>query len=292
MTNIVYPLIKSDWEEIKYSLRSLALYFKDSEYKVYILGDYKPEWLVNAEYIFMERKPLRHADTGQKLKWCSENLKDFIWVNDDLYFLKPVTSDYIKQIKAASVFAPNVHKGSNEWTEMMYRTYAALQERYPNRTLYNFITHAPRYFDSQKLAKAGGLFPDIWTGFLSAVTVYCNLSWKTPPSLINDIAYAVDGVIKNTHYYLNHNDATLSERVKRYIYTRFDTICKFESGFEIDDYTPMTDEIKENECIIQYLGRTPNYSIYGYKFKNKTAIMPKKLAQKLVSENPKTFIIG
>lgn len=93
--DVVFPLkIKSQYEELRYSLRSLA---NVPHGRVFVAGA-KPEWLTNAIHIPVSPKgPQESRFQNAERNWmaaCShpDLADDFIAMNDDFFILKPVKS--------------------------------------------------------------------------------------------------------------------------------------------------------------------------------------------------------
>lgn len=88
---IMYPLANQfDYEELRYSLRSIEKFIDYDE--VIIVGDYIPEWLINVTQIHVSDIPnKKQLSIKKKILAALEYTKEFLFMNDDMYFLKPVT---------------------------------------------------------------------------------------------------------------------------------------------------------------------------------------------------------
>lgn len=81
-----------DNEELRYSLRSVARNYPTSE--VWIVG-YKPRWVTGVRFIRGNRftsKPINVYDNVRIISTHPEIPDEFLMMNDDFYFLKPVTA--------------------------------------------------------------------------------------------------------------------------------------------------------------------------------------------------------
>lgn len=88
---IMYPLANQfDYEELRYSLRSIEKFIDYDE--VIIVGDYMPDWLINVTWIDVADIPnKKQLSIKKKILAALEYTKEFLFMNDDMYFLQPVT---------------------------------------------------------------------------------------------------------------------------------------------------------------------------------------------------------
>jgi len=85
---VAYPLKKqSDYTELKYSLRSIALYLQPKE--VIIIGEKLPDWINNVTWI---KLPDVVSQANLSVRWKTiaalEYSKEIIHMNDDIYLLR------------------------------------------------------------------------------------------------------------------------------------------------------------------------------------------------------------
>ena len=87
---IMYPLANQfDYEQLRYSLRSIEKFIDYDE--VIIVGDYMPEWLINVTWIDVADIPnKKQLSIKKKILAALEYTKEFLFMNDDMYFLQPV----------------------------------------------------------------------------------------------------------------------------------------------------------------------------------------------------------
>lgn len=284
MIHIVYPLIDSGWDEIKYSLRSLEKHFKE-DFDVTVIGDYEPAWMTNVSYIKTPRYSMPNADTGSKLRLCTLIFDSFIWMNDDIYLAKDTTLAEMKETYAKEIYSDKSHSGANAWVKIATESYKAISEVYPGKPLFNYVTHTPIYFESDKLIQVNDTLP-IFNGSLDAVICYLNVIGPARPKKLKDrYSFSVPFVAPTADYrYLNHAENALSGQAKEYLQTRYYTHSKFEKK-----------ELAEKadfKVRVAYKGAKQGY-IYGmYDFSSGYACMPVDQAKKLVSAFPRTFAIG
>lgn len=234
MITFVYPLIKSKWnEEIKYSLRSLNKYFKDS-FEIYIIG-YKPEYInnKNIKHIpFFDSKEMSVAsNSSAKLKIAREILnKPFIWIYDDVYLLK---DSYLNDLKKRTIIE-NLDKVKNKgdnttWKKKLWNTYDALKSK--KYSGYNFATHLPIYLEPKKIDRIFDEFKILEGEHLFSVA-YPNVFLEQPVEFCSEkIGFYSDKnelTWTNDKRFLNHDDKGLTDKLKEKIKNLFPSKSRFE----------------------------------------------------------------
>lgn len=137
-------------DEIRFSVRSVEKFY-GGRAKCTIVGD-KPPWF-NGHYIPQKRVPTRtesrsYRDMLTKV-WTMathpEIDEDFVWMMDDIYFLKPFTLEEL-QVPRAEKWRPSDY---NKWQRLKTASMNALTETgYPN---HDYATHMPHYAEKSKL---------------------------------------------------------------------------------------------------------------------------------------------
>lgn len=286
MINIVYPFIRSDWEELRYSLRSVEQFFQE-DFKIHIIGDYQPSWIDNINYIETVRFANPYEDTGNKLKICTELFEDFIWMSDDMFFLKPVTLKDVEQQKI-------VPKNPSFWPLHVQTTVKLLEAMDLGHEVYDYGTHTPRYYKSENLkhiAKSWRIF----TGDVNPEFMYYNLFGEQHPSFVDDRLYINSQervIVKPEYKFLNIGTNGLTEAVKDYLVYRFDIQSKFEKSLSVDKRSiPQTKLIEQalKGVLIKYIGRKKDFKFDAYDFSNGPVKVCPEYAQKMVTEYPRTF---
>jgi len=98
--SIVYPNVNqyTQWVELKYSLRSLEKYLIGVDYDVIIVGDFPDKLDLDKKKItFIECKcsgQTSRLDQAVKRVAVDNDLRvneEYFWMNDDIYFIRPVT---------------------------------------------------------------------------------------------------------------------------------------------------------------------------------------------------------
>lgn len=292
MINVVYPFIKSKWDEIRYSLRSLEEHF-EGEIKPFLISNYMPEWMHNINHIKSERYANPYLDTAAKLELCINELDDFIWMNDDTFLLKSTSLADIKTPRALSTF-PN-YRAPTPWMARIQKALAQLEKKFPQQKFYNYGTHAPYYYESKKLKKLARTFP-IFTGDTSIELLYFNTFTDCEPSFLEEVLrITTDQVyrVKETHRYINCNDRGLTDNLKNYLQKRFSKPSKYEIP-GVEDTTefiqPAYEEI--DMVVIKYKGKKKNFSYGEFDFSSGQAFVPSYYADHLLAEYPRTFAKG
>lgn len=285
MIDIVYPYIEAEWEELRYSLRSLDMYFKE-DYKVHVVGDYCPEWITNVNYVYMPKQDKREADVGQKYKWMCENFDNFVLMNDDFFLLKPTTLKDVRKVRYKGV---QVLKEMPEtpWEHMIQASVLALGVE----PVYNFVTHTPRYFESKKLVDLDKKY-HIFDGETLGVLVYFNefISRKVKRSLSSKIDWLSLGNISNTrpvseHQFFNCNEAALDDSLKAYIKARFPTPGRFEKESKVVS-------IPAHSSLLLYTGKKKTFHWDDIEFKHGIANTTPERAKYLANKHPEIFQLG
>ena len=94
--NIVYPNVAhlAQWEELRYSIRSVQKNLRDVKYRIFIVGDL-PKWASN-EIIHIPCEYSRKTPRidilhkHEAVRNCEMIGEEYIWMNDDIYFINPV----------------------------------------------------------------------------------------------------------------------------------------------------------------------------------------------------------
>lgn len=173
--DIIYVLKKDNHDnfELRYSLRSLTNIKGVKINNVYIIW-YKPDWIKN----------IIHIPYNDDVKWFNVNHKfnnvrnkyrliienneisdDFLFMNDDFYFLKPQEIEYYKMW----LLYNQLEYLKRIWSKNEYfNTINHLFELFPWKD--SFETHTPILYNKQKLKKLLEKYEEI-KGFR---TTYCN----------------------------------------------------------------------------------------------------------------------
>ena len=137
-------------DEIRWSVRSVEQNYQGKS-KITIIGD-KPPWY-SGHYIPQARvgkhttnRPFRDMLTKVwTMATHSEVDREFVWMMDDVYLIKPVTVDELATPRAVKWFESE----SNSWQKRKRNTMTALLAA--GRTVHDYATHLPHVAEKDKL---------------------------------------------------------------------------------------------------------------------------------------------
>jgi hypothetical protein len=145
-------------EELRYSMRSIETFLKDTEVSFTLIGSI-PVWYAG-HHIPIERytghNPLRYFDTLKKLKrlvadpYVPEN---FFWMMDDVYLIKPTTVEEL-QIPRHD---PNEYEINTEWRAIKKKTQEHL--RSAGVPCLDYATHLPHFVNKTNLRHLFSIYP-------------------------------------------------------------------------------------------------------------------------------------
>lgn len=233
MIDIVYPLKRSKWgKEILYSLRSLDMYFK-TPFRLHVCGDYMPEWLRNTYFHRFEcdSNASTEQNIGPVLKYACESFNEFIWMSDDMYFLKETHIEDLRPYAHIGNLSKYLKRGHSRWQNLLWDTYDMLAESGIS-PVWNYSTHMPIHYNSDDLFACSSDFP-IFSGQALHETVYHNIFNVGSPEKLTDKAgfynkrFPVD-LECGKYRVLNHDDNGLTDSLKNKIQALFSKKSKFE----------------------------------------------------------------
>ncbi len=236
MIQFVYPLVPSKWgQEIRYSLRSLDLYFRDT-FQVLILGE-KPSWMTNVSNVNnLDRQGVpTDVNMGIKYKWCAENLSgEFVFLADDVYLLKSACIEDIKLTTYISDLNLVKIRGTRRWQKLLWSTYDRAKELGYHG--YNFETHLPKYIEVDKLKEVIKLFQITEGKHLLHQAYYSVFPYNDPIKETRKVGYYNKNDALNPQFgdamWLNHDDNGLTNQLKTSIISKFQTPSKFERAIK------------------------------------------------------------
>lgn len=155
MTTVVYIYepVKTEGEELRYSLRSLSNY--QFEHNVMIVGN-PPSWYKGAGVRLSRYKGnsyTRAFDVVKKLKAAIESknvTEDFIFMYDDQYVLQPTTLEHLAPCAQAEIQKGKriPSTGSDKYKDLLNWTFDELDIK---GQVWNYETHLPRKFNKTLL---------------------------------------------------------------------------------------------------------------------------------------------
>lgn len=165
--------------ELRYSIRSVLANHKEA--CIWLVGSC-PSWY-KGNYIPLPR--IRHApkchnfvDGLRKVRHAATQLllKKWVWMMDDIYFLQPFDSAWIRTPRYHCIWTPGTPLPTRPhptyWDHMRKETLSLLHSAGYN-PVYDFATHAPHYIHSDTLLAALEKYPTDGTNYLWE-TIYGN----------------------------------------------------------------------------------------------------------------------
>lgn len=190
--DIVIPL-KEWWnyEELRYTLRGIHN-IEQFNWEVYIIW-WKPNWISWIKYIEFKQEWNKYKNVGDKIDFIinSDISEDFIYMNDDMYILKPVKLEYYKTatLKDYREYLKGL-KTHWQFETIIENTY----NLFPDWDC--FDTHTPIIYNKTKLRKLREKYDRLY----STRTLYCNeygIKWK----FLNTKNYTGNNNIKDCKIY-------------------------------------------------------------------------------------------
>ena len=246
--DIIYPNVEKllQWEELKFSLRSVEKNLIDVEFRVWIVGD-RPSWL-SEEARFIEvpcsgKTP--RLDVAMK-RMAVDNHPDinesYVWMNDDIYFINPVTYADLCIPKALHDLAPNISRYDTQtaWGRDMAETFKRLKsEKLP---ILHYAVHVPYVLEKIKSKELFRVF-DLENKSYIFENLYYNYfcSYLLPYWLnledSNNLLFCVnrqnpnwDAVAKQLKVkkMMNNSEAGMSDKMKILLQSLFPDKSRFE----------------------------------------------------------------
>ena len=260
----VYPYApdKDDWDELKYSIRSIEQNFLELR-NIWIVGQ-KPDWANDKLKVIevggnpghiIEKERRRNRDFCHKMFLASvypEISENFLYVADDHYILVPWTSnDFFTRDQLVrenmddfpADVRGNKHKGldvETGWQHAIWNTFDKLKAE-KELNVWSYETHTPKILNKRRLAHTFGLF-GYQKGDLIWQTAYFNLYPVIGGGNLSEVSTKKAGFYKNNRkddiatararardaIFLNHDDDGLTYKVKRVISELFPEPSSYE----------------------------------------------------------------
>lgn len=182
-TTVVIPYCKefAQGKELLFALRSWQHNVRFGINMV-VIGD-REDWFSD-EITFIEHSRVSdnaQVDTLAKLKIAIESPEvtdRFIWTNDDIYVMNPISRAHVELPKVQGVLNPDKYKGL--YAENMERTRQLLKKN--ELPCLNYGTHTPMLFDKGQLVAMFERFPELeQEGYLYSSIYYNSLPYPTQP---------------------------------------------------------------------------------------------------------------
>jgi uncharacterized radical SAM superfamily Fe-S cluster-containing enzyme len=163
----VYPYLASQAVglELLYSVRSVERFYQ-GETDIWIVGDRPDWWLRDDRFVHCPRvKGGARVDRAHKLEVICQtpDIPDqFVWMQDDIYFVKPVTFGFLatawtrSPVRASATPKPTC-KRCRGFSKQKYRTLEALAAN--GKTLDDYAAHVPVVYQKEKLRVMFAKYP-------------------------------------------------------------------------------------------------------------------------------------
>lgn len=241
--SVVIPYCKeyAQGNELLFAIRS---WYKNARFPfhIFVIGDAE-DWMdgENVTWIDCPRvSDIPSVDTLHKLHEIltyTAVTERFIWTNDDIYLMNPVSVPHIVLPKVLGTLNPAAYNG--HYRAAMERTIEMLTEA--GLPLLNYGTHTPVMFKKSNLkallpgddvnAKAGVLFTTLY--FNSVNTAHpARLDWRTDPFLLPVVSKAPDEKLVNellrNKVFMNNARSGYSPWLESFLSRRFPDKCPCE----------------------------------------------------------------
>ena len=241
--SVVTPSCKeyAQGNELLFAIRS---WYKNARFPfhIFVIGDYE-DWMdgENVTWIDCPRvSDIPSVDTLHKLHEIltyTAVTEHFIWTNDDIYLMNPVSVPHIVLPKVLGPLNPKGYNG--HYRAAMERTIEMLTEA--GLPLLNYGTHTPVMFKKSNLkallpdddvnAKTGVLFTSLY--FNSVNTAHpARLDWRTDPFLLPVVSKAPDEKLVNellrNKVFMNNARSGYSPWLESFLSRRFPDKCPCE----------------------------------------------------------------
>lgn len=241
--SVVIPYCKeyAQGNELLFAIRS---WYKNARFPfhIFVIGDAE-DWMdgENVTWIDCPRvSDIPSVDTLHKLHEIltyAAVTERFIWTNDDIYLMNPVSVPHIVLPKVLGTLNPAAYNGN--YRAAMERTIEMLTEA--GLPLLNYGTHTPVMFKKSNLkallpgddvnAKAGVLFTSLY--FNSVNTAHpARLDWRTDPFLLPVVSKSpneklVNELLRNK-VFMNNARSGYSPWLESFLSRRFPEKCVAE----------------------------------------------------------------
>ena len=156
--DIIYPNVEkfAQWEELKYSLRSLEKNLCNVEFRVWIVGDW-PDWMNPDE---AHHLPCTLSGETPRIDIVHKHLavienrligEEYFWMNDDIYLVNPVQyADMCLNVAVNDLaYTKSRFNRQTLWGSDVLNTYDTLKRA--GLPTWNYAAHIPHRFEKQKV---------------------------------------------------------------------------------------------------------------------------------------------
>jgi len=248
--DIVYPNVQKfvQWEELRYSLRSLAKNLVNVPFRVWIVGD-KPDWVSDQvnfipvpysgktrciDILHKHQAVIEHPDIGE----------EYIWMNDDIYLVNPV--QYADLCLNVAINNLSQSKGKfnpqTVWGRDVLHTLDVLKKH--KLPTWNYAAHIPHRHEKSKVSSLIQQF-NMMEDPLEMNILYYNYWFRDfypyidSLELTNNQGFCINRPDPNTQNlenqlrvkkYMNNSEAGMSSVTKHYLTKLFPNSSIFEKS--------------------------------------------------------------
>lgn len=225
---IVYPwhADAAQWEELRYSLRSIDQFFEDKHCPIYIYGTRRPSFLKEGT-----RVQYRGAFTYQEaLAGGVQAAESVLWMNDDIMLLRPTgwadfaTPKYLRDVSPE--FIDRAGKQTNPWRAGCLKVLARLREMGITDQKV-FSTHTPYLWEREKALKVFEEF-GIWEKFPMELAYFHLFGLEEAAPIGDEVARSLPA--PEEARFLSFTDHLLTVNLKEWIEATFRNRPTWEIG--------------------------------------------------------------
>ena len=246
--DIVYPNVEKyvQWEEMKYSLRSLEKNLVDVEFRIWIVGDH-PDWLSDEARFINVPCTGKTTRIDQAMKRIAvdnhpEINETYFWMNDDIYLINPVTYADLCIPKILNDLAKSINRYDPQttWGADMHATYKRLKAE--NLPTLNYAIHLPYMYEKVKSKELFRLF-DLDKNPYVFENLYYNLffahliPYRLSLDETNNLLFCINrqspnwnavSIQLNQKKFMNNSEAGMSDKLKALLASLFPEKSRFE----------------------------------------------------------------
>lgn len=142
---VVWPYLSTaaEWDELRYSKRSVEKFWSEKDWVHLLIGDKKPDWW-NGEFI----KASRYEDA----LWLGVNSAErVLWCNDDVFMLAPQSPETLRHARELGDMTPHLGEtlvAQNTWRRGLGQVLMRLHHH--GKPVRNFSSHTPYLYSRDK----------------------------------------------------------------------------------------------------------------------------------------------
>ena len=247
--DIIYPNVEkfAQWEELKYSLRSLEKNLRNVEFRVWIVGDW-PDWMNPDE---AHHLPCTLSGETPRIDIVHKHLavienrligEEYFWMNDDIYLVNPVQyADMCLNVAVNDLaYTKSRFNRQTLWGSDVLNTYDTLKRA--GLPTWNYAAHIPHRFEKQKVMQLIDGF-DMLHNRLDIQILYYNYWFRDfypymdTLELTNNQGFSVNRQDPNTanleaqlkvKKYMNNGEGGMGPVLQKYLKRLFPEKSRFE----------------------------------------------------------------